>query len=67
MSVGRSTSAPWLTVIMPTHRGEQWIDASLRSLAAEAAEGVEVLLSLAQAARATISPMSNSGAMIIGA
>jgi glycosyltransferase involved in cell wall biosynthesis len=44
MSVGRSTSAPWLTVIMPTHRGEQWIDASLRSLAAEAAEGVEVLV-----------------------
>jgi glycosyltransferase involved in cell wall biosynthesis len=38
------TSAPWLTVIMPTHRGEQWIDASLRSLAAEAAEGVEVLV-----------------------
>jgi glycosyltransferase involved in cell wall biosynthesis len=44
MIVGRSTSAPWLTVIMPTHRGEQWIDASLRSLAAEAAEGVEVLV-----------------------
>jgi glycosyltransferase involved in cell wall biosynthesis len=44
MSVGRPTSAPWLTVIMPTHRGEQWIDASLRSLVAEAAEGVEVLV-----------------------
>jgi glycosyltransferase involved in cell wall biosynthesis len=44
MSVGRPTSAPWLTVIMPTHCGEQWIDASLRSLAAEAAEGIEVLV-----------------------
>ena len=36
--------APWLTVIMPTHCGDQWIDASLCSLAAEAAEGVEVLV-----------------------
>jgi hypothetical protein len=44
MSAGPSTSAPWLTVIMPTHCGEQWIDASLRSLATEAAEGVEVLV-----------------------
>lgn len=37
-------SAPWLTVIMPCHCGEQWIDAALRSLAAEASEGVEVLV-----------------------
>ncbi|MDR3530340.1 MAG: glycosyltransferase [Rhodopila sp.] len=29
---------------MPTHCGEQWMDASLRSVAAEAADGVEVLV-----------------------
>src|SRR5277367_2000342 len=33
---------PWLTVIMPCYRGEQWIAAALRSLAAEAADGMEV-------------------------
>jgi glycosyltransferase involved in cell wall biosynthesis len=36
--------APWLTVVMPSYRGEQWIEASLRSLADEACEGVEVLV-----------------------
>ena len=36
--------APWLTVIMPSHNGEQWIDTSLRSIAAEEAEGVEVVV-----------------------
>jgi glycosyltransferase involved in cell wall biosynthesis len=35
---------PWLTVIMPSYCGEKWIDESLRSLAADAADGVEVLL-----------------------
>jgi glycosyltransferase involved in cell wall biosynthesis len=38
------TAAPWLTVIMPSYCGERWIDASLSSLAAEATDGVEVLL-----------------------
>jgi glycosyltransferase involved in cell wall biosynthesis len=38
------TALPWLTVIMPSYCGEKWIDESLRSLAAEAADGVEVLL-----------------------
>lgn len=36
--------APWLTVIMPLHSGERWIEAALDSLAAEADGGVEVLL-----------------------
>lgn len=35
---------PWLSVVMPTWCGEQWIDAALQSIAAEAAPGVEVLL-----------------------
>jgi glycosyltransferase involved in cell wall biosynthesis len=37
-------SAPWLTVIMPTYRGEQWIDAALNSIATEAADGIEVVV-----------------------
>jgi glycosyltransferase involved in cell wall biosynthesis len=36
--------APWLSVIIPSYRGERWIDAALRSISTEAAEGVEVLL-----------------------
>jgi glycosyltransferase involved in cell wall biosynthesis len=44
MTVSHPASAPWLTVIMPTHCGELWIDASLRSLVAEALEGIEVLV-----------------------
>jgi glycosyltransferase involved in cell wall biosynthesis len=43
-SASAEASVPWLTVIMPSYDAEQWINASLRSLAAEAAEGVEVLL-----------------------
>jgi hypothetical protein len=31
-------------VIIPSHRGEQWIDHSLRSITGEATEGIEVLL-----------------------
>lgn len=44
MSASRTGSAPWLTVIIPSYGGEQWIDASLQSLASEATEGVEVLV-----------------------
>jgi GT2 family glycosyltransferase len=44
MSSSRTTTKPWLTVIMPTYCGEDWIDASLRSLAAEAMAGIEVLV-----------------------
>jgi glycosyltransferase involved in cell wall biosynthesis len=35
---------PWLTVIMPSYCGEQWIEASLGSLATESSDGIEVLL-----------------------
>jgi hypothetical protein len=42
--VSRIASTPWLTVIIPSYCGERWIDASMSSIAAEAAEGVEVLL-----------------------
>jgi glycosyltransferase involved in cell wall biosynthesis len=44
VSAGRTGCTPWLTVIMPSYCGERWIDASLNSLAAEAVEGVEVLV-----------------------
>jgi glycosyltransferase involved in cell wall biosynthesis len=39
-----STAAPWLTVIIPSYRGEQWINASLSSLADENPDNVEVLV-----------------------
>jgi glycosyltransferase involved in cell wall biosynthesis len=42
--VGPRSSAPWLTVIIPSYRGEQWIAAALTSLAAEPTEGIEVLV-----------------------
>src|ERR1700678_3150389 len=44
MSAGGTVSAPWLSVIMPSYCGEQWIGAALRSVAAEEADGVEVLV-----------------------
>ena len=34
----------WLSVVMPSYRGEQWIDTALQSLDAERNEGIEVLL-----------------------
>ncbi len=39
-----TSSTPWLTVVMPVHGGEAWIDATLASLAAEADDGIEILL-----------------------
>ena len=39
-----NVSRPWLTVIMPSFRGEEWIRLALQSLAAEATDGIEVLL-----------------------
>jgi glycosyltransferase involved in cell wall biosynthesis len=44
MNVAHAVRTPWLTVIVPSYCGEQWIDASLTSLVAEGAEGIEVLL-----------------------
>jgi glycosyltransferase involved in cell wall biosynthesis len=37
-------SKPWISVIIPSYCGERWIDSALRSIAAEGAEGVEVLI-----------------------
>jgi hypothetical protein len=44
MSNFSSASVPWLSVVIPSYCGEQWIDAALSSIAAERAEGIEVLL-----------------------
>ena len=47
-------SSPWLSVVIPSYCGEQWIDASLRSIASEAPHGVEVLLIDSSPTRATL-------------
>ncbi len=39
-----SGAAPFLTVVMPVHCGERWIEPTLKSLAAEATDDVEVLV-----------------------
>jgi glycosyltransferase involved in cell wall biosynthesis len=44
MTAQDSGTAPWLSVIIPGHRSERWICATLDSVEAEAAEGIEVLL-----------------------
>jgi glycosyltransferase involved in cell wall biosynthesis len=44
MKVDASAARPWLSVVMPSHRGERWIDTALLSLAEEWARGIEVLL-----------------------
>jgi glycosyltransferase involved in cell wall biosynthesis len=41
---GNARNTPWLTVIMPVHRGERWIEATLASLADQADAGIEVLV-----------------------
>jgi hypothetical protein len=42
--VGEHDSPPWLTIVMPAYRGEEWIGAALRSLMAEPMDGIEILL-----------------------
>ncbi len=44
MTSGPTAVRAWLSVVIPSHRGERWIDNSLRSIMDEAAEGIEVLL-----------------------
>lgn len=39
-----SSAKPWLTVIMPSYCGEEWIDAALRSLVSETQSGLEVIV-----------------------
>jgi glycosyltransferase involved in cell wall biosynthesis len=40
----RASFRPDLTIIMPAHCGERWIDATLRSVAAEATDRVELIV-----------------------
>lgn len=35
---------PWLSVVMPAYRGEEWIARALASIAAEADQGIELLV-----------------------
>jgi glycosyltransferase involved in cell wall biosynthesis len=44
MNDAHALRPPWLTVIIPSYRGEKWIGASLTSLVAEGTQGIEVLL-----------------------
>ena len=44
MTPSTKVSRPWLTVVMPSYRGEEWIGLALQSLAAGTADGIEVLL-----------------------
>lgn len=43
-SGGSDGSPPWLSVIMPSFRGENWVDTALSSLVAQQAQGIEVIL-----------------------
>ena len=36
--------APWLSVVMPLHRGERWLPSTLESLAAQDCTGVEFII-----------------------
>ena len=38
-----ASATPWLSVVMPVHDGQDWIDATLRSLAGEPMDGVEII------------------------
>jgi Glycosyl transferase family 2 len=44
MTDSDTVSKCWLSVIIPSYRGEQWIHTALRSLAAENAQGIEVIV-----------------------
>jgi hypothetical protein len=44
MSTRADAANPWLSVVMPAYRGEEWIGQALASIAAEADEGVEILV-----------------------
>jgi Glycosyl transferase family 2 len=44
MIIGGPNVRPWLSVVMPSHFGERWIGLALQSIAAEAADGIEILV-----------------------
>jgi len=52
--MGQQSRKPWLSVIMPTHDGEQWIGSSLGSLVANGADGIELLVLDSSATPATL-------------
>lgn len=54
MSDSAAEQTPWLTVVIPSFRGERWIDAALSSVAAESARGIEILLIDGSPTRATL-------------
>ncbi len=54
LNMSGHTCAPWLSVVMPSYCGEQWINAALRSIATEAAQGIEVLIIDSSPTRATL-------------
>jgi glycosyltransferase involved in cell wall biosynthesis len=39
-----ASGQPWLSVVLPVHEGQAWIDATLRSLAGEPMDGVEIVV-----------------------
>jgi glycosyltransferase involved in cell wall biosynthesis len=42
--LGAPTAAPWLSLVIPSYRGEQWIETALDSLVTQSLDGIEVLL-----------------------
>jgi glycosyltransferase involved in cell wall biosynthesis len=40
---GAPTAAPWLSLVIPSYRGEQWVATALDSVARQPSDGVEVL------------------------
>jgi hypothetical protein len=54
MGIDDFVSKPWISVIIPSYCGERWIDSALSSIAAEGAEGVEVLVIDASPTGATL-------------
>jgi hypothetical protein len=39
-----SEAKPWLSVVLPTHNGEQWVGATLDSFAIQADPGIEIVI-----------------------
>lgn len=54
VSPGTPINRPWLTVVLPTHEGEQWLAATLESLAAQTMQGFKCILIDSSATDATV-------------
>jgi hypothetical protein len=44
MSPGSSEDTPWLSIVLPTHQGERWLEDTLDSLVAQSDKGFECLV-----------------------